>query len=170
MKTTDLDAIVSSRPTDHTAFLVTTEGEHWDPERPKTWPAQSYDNPPRTLRWSGPGDLAGARYGRLVVIGLLKQTPVWSLWLVRCQCGAHEDRTGKAVRTEKGPMCWRCDRLVRMQQGRPLEAPTRRPRYRPRDTAEVILQAPSVRRAGAAAPSTAIQLALAQALMKARKA
>jgi hypothetical protein len=57
-----------------------------------------------------------------------------------------------------------------MQQGRPLEGPVRRPRYRPRDTAEVILQAPSVRRAGAAAPSTAIQLALAQALMKARKA
>ena len=169
MKTVDLDAVVAAVPANVTASLVTMPGEHWDPERPASWPATSYEAPPRTLHWVGPGDLAGTIYGRLRVVGLLKRTEVWSLWLVRCSCGAHEDRTARAIAMKVAPMCWRCDRLLRMQEGRPLEPAAAPRRYRPRDTAEVILQAPTVRQAGGMTPRTALQAALAAALLKARK-
>ena len=131
IKTTDLDAVIAATPSNVTAALVTGPGEHWDPERPSNWPATSYEAPPRTLRWVGPGDLAGASYGRLTVLGLLKKTDVWSLWLVRCQCGAHEDRTATAIQKKVAPMCWRCDRLLRMQEGRPLVPSIAPRRYRP---------------------------------------
>jgi hypothetical protein len=169
VKTTDLDAVIAANPSNITAALVTSSGEHWDPERPTSWPATSYAAPPRTLRWTGPGDLAGARYGRLTVVGLLKRTEVWSLWLVRCQCGDHEDRTRAAIQKKVAPMCWRCDRLLRMQQGRPLEPAAAPRRYKPRNTTETILAAPTVRQASGMVPRTAMQAALAAALVRAGK-
>lgn len=169
IKTTDLDAVIAATPSNVTAALVTGPGEHWDPERPSNWPATSYEAPPRTLRWVGPGDLAGASYGRLTVLGLLKKTDVWSLWLVRCQCGAHEDRTATAIQKKVAPMCWRCDRLLRMQEGRPLVPSIAPRRYRPKDVAETILAAPRVRQAAKIEPRTAMQAALAAALQRAGK-
>lgn len=170
-RTTDFDQLVSADPADRVAAFVTGPGEHWEPERPKNWPATSYDAPPRTIRWTGPApdDLTGSRYGRLRVVGLIKATGHWSNWLVRCQCGAYEDRSARAIKGRAGPTCWRCDRLVRMQRGSPLEPAPPQPKRKhrpppPRSTTEVILAARSVRRAAGMEPRTAMHAALAAAL------
>jgi hypothetical protein len=166
---TDYDRIWGANPADRQAAIVANaKGVHWDPKRPAYWPAQCFDAPPRTSRPpEGQLELRGHRYGRLIVIGHLKTVAAtgFSLWLVRCACGAHESRTGRAIANNAGPTCWRCDRLLRMQEGRPLEAASMRKRPPPpRDAVATVLSSRAVKRT--ADPASAMQTALARALQQ----
>lgn len=165
---TDFDALASAVPVDRTAALVIAPGVHWDPKRPENWPAKSYDAPPRVSRWTQrTGDLTGTRYGRITVLGLLRAKKHWSLWLVRCDCGAYEDRTAGSIANHGGRTCWRCDRLWRMQEGRDLEVAAPRQKPKKLETAvEVVLAARSVRRASGMDPRTVMHAALAEALQR----
>jgi hypothetical protein len=169
MKTTDYDQVFSSEPVDYDAVIVTTSrGEHWLPTRPEGWPATSYPAPPRLLRPSdAEADMTGKWYGKIKVIGLLREKPGWSLWLVRCQCGAYEDRTWTAISRRAGGACWRCDHWLRMQQGRQPHAV--RKTFKPANASETILAARSVKHAARKEPATAMASALADALLKSLK-
>jgi hypothetical protein len=163
--TTDLDRVITSEPNDKTAALVTGTGIHWEPERPANWTGKSYDAPPPTIRWTQPGDLTGTRYGRIRVVGLLKAKFNWSLWLVRCQCGAWEDRTAGAIAGRAAGACWRCDRLLRMQAGRTLEVAAPRRKPKPANVIETAL-ATKAARAMKREPTTTVGAALVAALRK----
>ena len=169
--TTDLDRVISSEPNTITAALVTGTGIHWEPERPANWPANSYDAPPPTHRLPDARfrDYTGTSYHRVRVVGFIRMAASGPLWLVRCQCGAWEDRSQRAVEGHAGGRCWRCDKLWRLQRGLGAESSTmRRQRTappKPSNATETILAAKSVRRAKLE-PTTAMAAALARALQK----
>ena len=182
--------MVASNPTDITAARVTGPGIHWEPERPANWPANSYDAPPRCQQWSGPreGDQRGRRHGCMTIVGFMRWAASGPLWLARCQCGAWEDRSQRALDSRAGLRCWRCDRLWRLQNGlvhvphalarksepakagqsRPIPASSDRgkPQRASLSTTAVVLSAKSVRRASGMTPRTAMQQALADALAR----
>lgn len=161
---TDLDAVIASNAVDFVAARVTGPGVHWEPARPADWPAKSYEAPPRCHD----GALSGTEYGRLYVVGKLREVARtgWSLWLVRCACGAYEDRTGRAIELRIAPACWRCTLWQRLQRGQHEAPKKRKPRFVPSTTAEVVLSAKQVKRAAGMEPRTALQAALAAALQR----
>jgi len=168
--TTDLDRVVTSEPNDKTAALVTGTGIHWNPERPANWPANSYDAPPRTKRLLDARypDYTGTRYHRVRVVGFIRMAASGPLWLVRCDCGAWEDRSQRAIEGHAGGRCWRCDKLWRMQRG--LHAQSKRMQRaaepKPATATEAVLAAKTVRKSARLQPTTAMQAALAAALHK----
>jgi hypothetical protein len=162
MKSTDLDRVMSSTPADKKAALVTGPGVHWEPQRPEGWPANSYEGPPKLRRvpdWVE--DLTGHRYREMAVVGLIKAEAwtKWSLWLVRCRCGAWEDRTGAAVALRHGGRCWRCEVWERARTGRAPWVAQRRPKP-PKDVVSTVLASKTVKRP----PANAMQAALSRAL------
>ncbi len=168
--TTDLDRVIASSPHDKTAALVTGPGIHWDPERPKNWPANSYDAPPPTHRLPDARfrDYTGTSYHRVRVVGFLRMATSGPLWLVRCDCGAWEDRSQRAVEGHAGGRCWRCDKLWRMQKGLHEQSTTMRRNAQPKPATitETVLATKTVRRFAKLEPTTAMQAALAAALRK----
>jgi hypothetical protein len=168
MKATDLDRVMTSTPADKKAALVTGPGVHWDPKRPEGWPANSYEGPPR-LRpvpdWLT--DLTGQHYRDLTVAGLLRfeQWSGWSLWLVRCRCGAWEDRTAKAVAMRHGGRCWRCEAWERAKLGREPWVAQRRPKP-PKDATSAVLASRSAKQAAGNAMQAAMSRALSTKVAK----
>lgn len=53
-------------------------------------------------------NLAGIKFGRFTVVGLSKHKS--GTWVVRCACGAYEDRKAKAIRNPEnfGDRCTKC--------------------------------------------------------------
>jgi hypothetical protein len=171
--TTDLDRVITSEPNDKTAALVTGTGIHWEPERPQNWPANSYDAPPPTFRLRDKNfcDHTGKSYHRVRVIGCIRMARSGPLWLVRCQCGAWEDRSQRAVENQAGGRCWRCDKLWRLQRGLDDQSRTMQrvakaaTAHKPANVTETVLASKAVRRAKLE-PTTAMAAALARALQK----
>lgn len=100
------DRILSARPVNKTAGLVTSGGIHWEPEVKLPESYWRFDAPPAVVHPSNyPAersfeDLRGRQFGRFTVFGYLgKRNPKdKGLWLVRCVCGAYESRSARAVR------------------------------------------------------------------------
>jgi hypothetical protein len=114
-------------PVDSTARRVLGKGVEWAPDlRRQQYYLRSEIAPP-PMRKVVPGnlDLTGQRFGRLVVLGLgavknqrLKSPPPAS-WVVRCDCGAFEGRTAKALRKPGNPdrhMCLHCGYVEMLKQ------------------------------------------------------
>jgi hypothetical protein len=109
-------------PVDAAARRVIGGGVHWAPDlrSQKGYVRSEIAPPPMRKVTPGQLDLSGQRFGRLVVLGLgaAKNTkakyPAAAGWVVRCDCGAFEQRTAKALRKPGDPdrhMCLHCGRL-----------------------------------------------------------
>lgn len=85
----------------------------WDAERGPS-PSRWYwlDCPDLRPVTSNDPQLVGHRWGRLVVIGMLKKWRSGSSasWVVRCDCGMYETRSARAIRRALNPDegCTRC--------------------------------------------------------------
>ncbi|MDR7102975.1 hypothetical protein [Croceicoccus sp. BE223] len=115
-----MDRIFSSDPLNATAGRVTARGMHWDPALTPPPQVRHHVSPPAVIPPEHyPGgkdfeDLRGRQFGRFTVIGFLgKRNPKASgLWLVRCACGAFEERKTKIVRAAAADqMCCSCSYL-----------------------------------------------------------
>lgn len=94
------DFIATSRPINRIAGQVLTKGE----SSPEIHYEESYyhsEAPTKTIKFTGkPKDnLKNKRFGNLVVIGFMgKNASGMGVWLVRCDCGYYEKRTGKYLK------------------------------------------------------------------------
>lgn len=103
IRTVDFDRIATSQPINATAAMATAEAVtereeikfppgflHWR-ERPliRAFAANPQDNTHR--------DLAGTKFGRFTVIGLLADSGAGQ-WVCRCTCGDYEVRRSKAIK------------------------------------------------------------------------
>jgi len=109
-------------PVDGTARRVLGKGVEWAPNLKEQKGYVRNETAPPPMRKVVPGnlDLTGQRFGRLVVLGLGATKnqkcghPQAAAWVVRCDCGAFEHRTAKALRKPGDPdrhMCLHCTRL-----------------------------------------------------------
>ncbi|KJS40374.1 MAG: hypothetical protein VR70_05915 [Rhodospirillaceae bacterium BRH_c57] len=103
----DFGVVLTMRPTNKTAAMVMAKGFEYQPDKkintPHHWDAPQQVRPvPKNTQ-----DLTGLRVGRLRVIGLLIDKP---LWLVRCDCGKYEARRSKSLKNERnsGDRCEIC--------------------------------------------------------------
>lgn len=122
MKTTDLDRVFSSAPTNAPAARVTGKGIHYEPNVSQGQ-RDTFDVPPKIVNLDNKSDAArsvaseliGLRRGRITVIGLAADhnKKKRSRWVVRCDCGKYEYRKAKALRNsegnERGFMCTVCE-------------------------------------------------------------
>lgn len=101
-----MDRIFSSNPLNSTAAKVTGKGVHWTPARKEHPNLRQHVGPPTVIpphlypKDNGFEDLRGRRLGRLTVTGFIgKRNPKKkALWLVRCDCGTYEERTGATIK------------------------------------------------------------------------
>ena len=125
MKTTNLDAIITSAPLNGTAARVLSQrGEHYYIEL-KPSPHKHWDIPPAMLSVAemtrlNPqhGAMAratiGRRFGRLTVVGYPEeQNPKKKArWVVRCTCGSYEIRKMPSIkRGAAEAMCMKCEKV-----------------------------------------------------------
>lgn len=108
----DFDFIATSRPVDATAARVLQKGEHYDPVKAKERFGHS-DTPLPTGRYRGPAswDMTGNRFGLFLVVGAVPGQVVTGFktrWVVRCQCGAYEIRTTRAIKNPENAEIDRC--------------------------------------------------------------
>lgn len=120
------DRILTSVPIDKTAARQLSKGEHWEPDVKIT--QRHWDTPPKLRKkYKGSHSLIGVRSGRLTVVGYFgrKQSPNGKtkgaqsqLWLVKCDCGDFETRTGKALKKKKSGQdrCENCQYFERMKR------------------------------------------------------
>jgi hypothetical protein len=102
-----LDLVISSKPVDRTARLVTGPGERHDIKIPPHIPDQS--GPPRLTVFPDKNEynITGQKFGRLTVIGFSGDHG--STWVVRCSCGMYSLRRAKTLRRNgREQMCWTC--------------------------------------------------------------
>lgn len=97
-----------------TAAVVTGKGIHYEPD--VNIVNAHWDVPQATIRCPKPSDeLAGRRFARFVVVGLLptKIKNSNANWLVRCACGDYETRKAKAIRNPANvdDCCTKCKYL-----------------------------------------------------------
>ena len=119
------DRIITSRPVNRQAAMVTGRGVHWEPAKIKISPGQVRSDAPLPTRpWPkralGQDNLTGRIVGRFTVVGLAADKVGGvggACWVVRCTCGAYEHRRTKALRSPKNParmMCTHCDYMAEM--------------------------------------------------------
>ena len=110
------DAILASSPLNATAGRVTSKGYAYEPD--KKIVTLEWDAPPPLVRINrthtqNPSftDFTGVKYGRLTVLGMIKDTSVsgnsGAQWVCRCACGKYVARRAKSVR--KAPPDDRCE-------------------------------------------------------------
>lgn len=92
-------------PVDKLAAIVISKGVRFNPGKITCLHAEVCP-PVSRIRPLTTQDLTGTRSGRLAVIGL--HAKIKGRWVVRCDCGAYEVRTAKALRNPKN----RNDRCV----------------------------------------------------------
>ena len=93
-----VDTRLLGTPINRTAAIVTGKGfsHDWIQKGDHvTWDAPQPTRPPQ----SKSQDYRGLSFGRMTVIGLLRDMP--KRWLCRCSCGRYEPRTAKAIRNKK---------------------------------------------------------------------
>lgn len=118
-----MDRIVTSRPANKTAALVTGKGVHWEPAKQviKATAAWS-DLPLPTIGTPKEGpQLTGRKVGRLVVIGYAGSRSSGARWVVRCACGMFGHQRSKFLLSENAKvrgMCPKCDYLEEIKAGR----------------------------------------------------
>ena len=114
-------------PVDAVARRVLGKGVEWTPDLRKQqgYLRNEIAPPPMRKVILGNLDLTGQRFGRLVVLGLgavknqTTRSPQPASWVVRCDCGAFEGRTSKALRKPGDPnrhMCLHCGYLERLKR------------------------------------------------------
>lgn len=110
-----MDKIIASVPIDKTAALVTGKGYQYTPDKKVLTADQSFPIPTRSVAKNMP-DLTGLRCGRLVVIGLARDTA--KRWVVRCDCSTFTLRTAKAIRNPAngGDKCEHCRHLDHLKE------------------------------------------------------
>jgi hypothetical protein len=122
------DRIVTSKPLNKTAALVTGKGVHWEPRKKivNEWDVSS-DVPLPTRDFPKTSDpvsnLTGLRVGRLEVKGLSAnhtQSKTGAAWVVRCTCGQYEIRRTKFLKTgdPERAMCIRCNYIAELKKGK----------------------------------------------------
>lgn len=120
-----LDAILASVPLDKTAASVTSKGEHWTPARSvEEWHVHSETPLPMKPipMLDGTKGLAGAKFGRLTVMGHYtgpKSKNTRARYVVRCACGDYEIRSAKAIRqADPDAACAKCEYQRKLREGR----------------------------------------------------
>ena len=121
----------STGPIDRVAARVMAPGVHYERQ---VHPTEKHwkDNPPKTIPFKGTPnnpqsiDLTGQRFGRFTVVGYLgpvgktlgKGRKRMALWLVRCACGAFEQRGARALRNPANAddCCGDCRNLKFLRQ------------------------------------------------------
>jgi hypothetical protein len=121
-----LEQIIKSTPIDRSARLVVSEGVSWDPVlNPQMVRSETFM--PFRAPVPGPTNIAGQRFGRLVVKGLTRESvnKNGAKWVCRCDCGAFERRAARSLQAGTANMCLKCYRLEEMKAGRGPAKPQR---------------------------------------------
>lgn len=138
MKAVNWDALTTSAPINKDAALA-RDGGGEAPMAPANYPGARSHAPLPTRRVPhGTTDRTGARFGRLVVIGLHLRSNDdrgrWSrdAWVVRCDCGTYETRRSETVDAAREDACCAdCVKLTQMRQrgvsGSQFKTPFQRP-------------------------------------------
>jgi hypothetical protein len=124
------DAILASTPLNATAGAVTSKGYQYTPD--KLINQLEWDAPPQMVavnkthrRNPSFTDFTGLKYGRLTVLGMIKDTSAsgnaGAQWVCRCACGKYVARRAKAVRKaspdDRCSICQHNAYLVRSASG-----------------------------------------------------
>lgn len=123
-----MDRIITSRPVNRQSAMVTGRGVHWEPTKklepagyvrliapPKMRPIPNEFRPEDVM--------TGYKVDRLTVVGLAENAPGQNgaRWVVRCACGAYEQRRRSFLVSEKAKTrakCVHCDYLEEIKAGR----------------------------------------------------
>ncbi|TDX21611.1 hypothetical protein DFO67_13521 [Modicisalibacter xianhensis] len=101
-------------PVDGTAGRVIGKGvnHEWKVDGRYSWDTPQPTIPPK----SKAADYRGIRFGRMTVIGLLRDLS--DRWLCRCSCGRYEARKAKAIRNKRNnkDSCLQCRTLLERQR------------------------------------------------------
>lgn len=119
MKTTDWDAVVASAPMRKVdAIIRDSAGEAGlDVKGGNLYvgPSEMRPCPPDTE------DLTGRRFGKLTVLGLLRQSNPKgkkpAKWVCRCDCGNYAHQRGKALNNGARDRCDQCDAWEQVKSG-----------------------------------------------------
>lgn len=98
----NFDFVFTNKPVNGSAAAVLCKGEHFDPDKkPGCYHSLS---PLDTLKFTGlqKDDLTGRKFGKFKVIGFVGKGAKLGRWLVKCQCGMYEIRTGKTLKNYTG--------------------------------------------------------------------
>ncbi len=122
-----IDRIVTSRPLNKTAALVTGKGVHWEPAKEVIKPWDAWTDLPLPTRPITAAQLCqlpaltGRRIGRLTVVGYAGPGASGARWVVRCDCGMYGHQRTKSLtagHAKTRGMCPRCDYLEELKAGR----------------------------------------------------
>lgn len=122
--TGSMEKIGASKPVNKIAALVTSKGYTFEPER-QTRPngLPFWEHKPETNKVpANCPNLTGQRKGRFTVVGYYKSTKRAkgspSTWVVRCDCGMYEVRSGSALRNPMNDKdrCYDCQKLYQLQR------------------------------------------------------
>lgn len=101
---TDYSKFATARPVNRQAAMtLTARGISWKPQLKQADHLARHDAPPRCMEtWKlseASQAVIGTTFGRFTVIGALdkENSQGRRLFVVRCQCGAYEERTRKAA-------------------------------------------------------------------------
>lgn len=143
------DAILASAPLNATAGSVTGKGYVYEPAKKVTH--LEWDVPPPLVpvgrqhaRNPSFTDFTGHRYGRLTVLGMIRDTSVsgdsGAQWVCRCACGKYVARRAKSVRKanpdDRCSLCQHAAFLVRAASGDNARKRAESPKARKWRTAE----------------------------------
>lgn len=114
-------------PINKTSAMVVSEGEHWNPEVPKSCAHDSEFPIPFSYLPHGAKNLSGLRSGRLTVIGYYGRnktgysgTAARHRWVVRCDCGMYSVRRATSLLKHRSrhddDCCDRCKHLDRIKR------------------------------------------------------
>ncbi len=117
-QTTDFDKVFTATPVNKTTAVVAeSKGTKWEPKSDRchvrhVGPQECKPAPKNTE------DLTGMKVGRLTVLGYLRRNHRLrtSMWLVRCVCGAYEERRSKGLRRGTSTSCSSCDYLEKIRR------------------------------------------------------
>lgn len=119
-----MDRIVTRKPIDKTARLVTGDGIHYNPQiRESTTLESDLPLPTRISNHNLLIDLTGTKAGWLTVIGLYvkrsRSGKGKALWVCRCNCGKYVLRKAKSIKNKnksKPDMCLECAKVERLKE------------------------------------------------------
>ena len=110
----------NSAPVNKQAAWVTSKGFQYSPNKMVQARESKFPMPIRDIKKSELNnadfvDLRGFRRGRLVVVGLLKDS---KNWVARCDCGTYVVRKARSIKNEKNNQdrCEECRHLAFLKQ------------------------------------------------------
>ena len=116
------DAILASSPLNATAGAVTSKGYQYEPDI-NGRNIHEWDAPPAIepvgethRRNASFSDLTGHVFGRLTVMGMLRDNPTKkaALWVCRCTCGKYVGKRAKAIKSGARDRCDSCDHTAQL--------------------------------------------------------